>query len=57
MSSFSFKQLVFLNSEHLKRFSPKMLNVVRKRLFTISSKNERQKNVCQTSVRHTFKAR
>jgi len=27
------KQLAFLNAEHLKRFSPEMLNLVRKTLF------------------------
>jgi len=32
------KQLAFLNAEHLKRFSPKMLNLVHKTLFTSLSR-------------------
>jgi hypothetical protein len=35
------KQLAFLGAEHIERFSPKMFNVIRKRLFTKPSNNKK----------------
>jgi hypothetical protein len=44
------KQLPFFNAEHLKCLSPKMLNVIRKTLFTNLSFPEQVEKKCQDNA-------